>query len=79
VDVLGRRSLKAIDEEIRNLVPTAELILSEPIEKDDFQPAEELHLMALAEELPWFRQVLRLEPQQVDGDRVRQVAILLGR
>jgi hypothetical protein len=79
MDILGRRPLKVIDEEIRDLVPTVELKLSQPIEKDDFQPGEERHLMALAEELPWFRQVLRLEPQSTDGSRVLQVAIHLGR
>jgi hypothetical protein len=79
IDVLGRRSLKVINDEIRALAPSVAVSVAEPIETDDFAPNEERYMIALAEELPWFRRVLRLEPQQPDGNRILQAAALLGR
>lgn len=65
VDVLGRRSLKSIDLEVRELAPNAFVRIGAIIESDDFDPGEETELEELLSALPWFAKVLRREPTPI--------------
>jgi hypothetical protein len=78
LDILGRRSLKAIDLQVRKLVPTAKVLVGHPIEDSDFEQNELQTLLSLARELPWFRKLLRLGEETPDGERIRTVSRQLG-
>jgi len=78
LDILGRRSLKAIDFQVRRLVPSAKVVVGNPIEDSDFEDNELHTLLSLARELPWFRKLLRLGEETPDGERIRTVSSQLG-
>lgn len=78
LDILGRRSLKSIDLQVRQLVPSATVVVGHPIEDADFEPNELDSLISLAKELPWFRKLLRLGEKTPDGERIRTVSRQLG-
>jgi hypothetical protein len=78
VDILGRRSLKAIDAQVRTLAPNAKVVVGCPIEDTEFDQNELHSLLALARELPWFRKLLRLGEEVPDGKRIQTVSSHLG-
>jgi hypothetical protein len=76
--ILGTHSLSESVAEILELDNNLKVKIGPEGHHIQFLPDDEKRMLLLAEELPWYRQALGLEPQAASGYRIVDTAVALG-
>lgn len=78
VDILGKHDLSDLVEETRTSLERAQVRIGSNGHNTTFAPEEEAAYLELAQQLPWYREVLCLPPQPFSGNALADAAVTLG-